>query len=162
MPPRVADSVRFSQQPARREPGNRGDMKSPFKGWPSWVVGFLKSPEGGVNCIFFRTAGAVLDAVFNPENAIQPRIDTDGHGYQAVAQKPRLTQKVSQTRSLKSVFIRVHPWLMTSSSDSNCGIWVQWRRIMKSRHSFLRLGILPSAAQITDQRQLALRGAGLW
>jgi len=25
----------------------------------------------------------------------------------------------------KSVFIRVYPWLMTASSDSNCGIWIK-------------------------------------
>jgi hypothetical protein len=143
-----------------------------------------------MDCIWLRPSGVVLDLMFNPEKAVEPRIDTDGHGYRAFAEDPRLTQKVSQTRSPKSVLlshrilagcanflplqrfdtstlqrlslrlcraesIRVHPWLMTSSSDSNCGIWVQRRRIMNSRSCLLRLGILPSAAEISGQRQLA-------
>jgi len=36
-------------------------------------------------------------------------MDTDGHGYQAVAQNRRLTQELSEKRSPESVFIRVHP-----------------------------------------------------
>ena len=81
-------------------------MESLFKGWPSWVIGFVKSPEGGVNCILFQPSGVVRDVVFNLENTVEPRIDTDGHGYQAFARNPRLTRKVSQTRSPKSVLIR--------------------------------------------------------
>jgi hypothetical protein len=34
-------------------------------------------------------------------------MDTDGHGYQAVAQNRRLTQEVSEKRSPKSVVIRI-------------------------------------------------------
>ncbi len=56
------------------------------------------------------------------ENVVQPRMDTDGHGYQAVARNRRLTQEVNENRSPKSVFIRVHPWLMIFSADSNRGI----------------------------------------
>ena len=65
------------------------------------------SPEGGL---------------VNLENAVQPRMDTDGHGYQAVAQNRRLTQEVSEKRGPKSVFIRVNRWLMIFSADSNCGM----------------------------------------
>jgi hypothetical protein len=62
-----------------------------------------------------------------PLSPIHPRKNsstTDGHRYQAVAEKQRHTQRVSKTLSPKSVCIRVHPWFMTSSSNSNCGIQV--------------------------------------
>jgi hypothetical protein len=32
-------------------------MMRPFRVWFFWVMGFLKPPEGGVNCIWFPTAG---------------------------------------------------------------------------------------------------------
>jgi antitoxin HicB len=47
-------------------------------------------------------------------------MDTDGHGSEAVARSLWLTQAVSEQRSPKSVLIRVHPWLMTSSCADNC------------------------------------------
>jgi hypothetical protein len=49
-------------------------------------------------------------------------MDTDGHGYQALAGGAHLTKKVSEACDQKSVFIGVHPWFMTSSGDSICGI----------------------------------------
>jgi hypothetical protein len=49
---------------------------------------------------------------------------TDGHEYQAFAENQRFTRRVSETRCSKSVFIRVHPWFMTASFNSNCGIKV--------------------------------------
>ena len=66
-----------------------------------------------------RRAGFSL---LNLENAVQPRMGTDGHGYQALAGGKRLTRMVNEARNPKSVFIRVNPWLMISLSDSNCGI----------------------------------------
>ena len=45
--------------------------------------------------------------------------------------------------------------MMTCSSDSNCGTWLHRGRLMKSRNYLLRLGILPSAAEISGQRELA-------
>jgi hypothetical protein len=68
---------------------------------------------------------------------------TDGHGYQAFTENQRFTRlrgrspwfglhhchygaakarKMNKERLQKSVLIRVHPWLMTASSDSNYGI----------------------------------------
>jgi hypothetical protein len=37
---------------------------------------------------------------------------TDEHGYEVVAASQRFTRKVSKPQAPKSVFIRVHPWLM--------------------------------------------------
>jgi hypothetical protein len=51
-------------------------------------------------------------------------MDTDGHEYQAFAENQRFTRRVSETRCSKSVFIRVYPWFMTASFNSNCGIKV--------------------------------------
>jgi len=41
-------------------------MTRPFKGRPSWMMGFLASSEGRVNCIWFRTAGVLLPIVSHP------------------------------------------------------------------------------------------------
>jgi hypothetical protein len=38
-------------------------MTKPFKGRPSWVMQFLTSSEGRVNCIWFRTAGVLLPII---------------------------------------------------------------------------------------------------
>jgi hypothetical protein len=59
------------------------------------------------------------------KNAVRPRMDTDGHGYQAYTKNQRFTRSVNKKRLPKSVFIRVHPWLMTALSDSNYGIEVE-------------------------------------
>ena len=56
------------------------------------------------------------------KNAVQPRMDTDGHGYQTFARNNEITQQASLTQIQKSVCIRVHPWLMISSSVFNCRI----------------------------------------
>jgi hypothetical protein len=59
----------------------------------------------------------------NLKSAIEPRMDTDAHGYKGVVQKVSFTRKVKQISGLKSVFICCqaevgHPWLMISLSDS--------------------------------------------
>jgi hypothetical protein len=46
--------------------------------------------------------------------AVQPRMNTDGHGYQDFTENQRFTGTVNQLRFPKSVSIRVHPWLMTA------------------------------------------------
>jgi hypothetical protein len=59
-------------------------------------------------------------------------MDTDGLGYQGLAEEPWLTRSVNEVQGPKSVCICVHPWFMTSSSDFNCGFQVQrfcWRLI---------------------------------
>ena len=60
--------------------------------------------------------------VLNSKDEIQPRMDTDGHGYQAFGRNNEFTQQLSLAQSQKSVFICVHPWLRTSSLVFNCGI----------------------------------------
>jgi len=49
-------------------------------------------------------------------------MDTDGHGYQGLAEQASFTQRVNEKSGLKSVFIRVHPWFLNSLSHCNCGI----------------------------------------
>jgi len=49
-------------------------------------------------------------------------MDTDGHGYQMLTDGMRLSQRMSEVCNPKSVSIRVHPWFMTSSYGSDCGI----------------------------------------
>lgn len=44
-------------------------MTRPFMGRPSWVMGFPKSPGGGMSRIWFRTAGVLFDLVSYPPNA---------------------------------------------------------------------------------------------
>ena len=61
----------------------------------------------------------------NLEAALQPRMNTDRHGCQAVAGNLRLTRKVIESHGLKSVSIRVHPWFPGSSSHPNCGFQVE-------------------------------------
>jgi hypothetical protein len=46
-------------------------------------------------------------------------MDTEGHGYQAIAATQRFNRRMNKMRFLKSAFIHVHPWLMTASSGSN-------------------------------------------
>jgi hypothetical protein len=70
--PNEAWLVFFSQHPACRAPGSSGEMTTPFKGGPSWMMGFLASSEGRVNCISFRTAGVLLPIIShlaNPQRA---------------------------------------------------------------------------------------------
>jgi hypothetical protein len=73
---------------------------------------------GGIPRVWHRAVPPPL----NLENAVQPRMGTDGHGCQALGGGQRLTRRVNEARHPKSVFIRVNPWLMISLSDSNCGI----------------------------------------
>ena len=47
-----------------RKTGTWSDMKSPLRGRAGWVIGFLKSPEVGVNCIFPRPFGVLRDVGF--------------------------------------------------------------------------------------------------
>ena len=47
-----------------RKTGTWGDMKSQLRGWAGWVIEFLKSSEGGVNCIFPRPFGVLQDVGF--------------------------------------------------------------------------------------------------
>ena len=47
----------FGQRPAFSKPRIGVDMTWPVKVWFYGVIVFLKSPEGGVNCVWFRTAG---------------------------------------------------------------------------------------------------------
>jgi general secretion pathway protein G len=54
----------------------------------------------------------------NLEKALQPRMDTDGHGYQEFATDRQAAQKPGGFLTLNSVFIRVHPWLKTPESFS--------------------------------------------
>jgi hypothetical protein len=52
-------------------------------------------------------------------------LNTDGHGWtriQTIAATQRFTRRVSKKLLSKSVFIRVHPWLITASANFNCGI----------------------------------------
>ena len=76
---------------------------------------FVMSSNMGLAMLRYGMAGNA----FNLENAVQPRMDTDGHGCQALAKNQRLTQQVNETLGPKSVFIRVHPWFMTSLSSFN-------------------------------------------
>jgi len=59
---------------------------------------------------------------FNLKTAVQPRMDTDGHGYQGLAEQASFTQRVNEKSGSKSVFIGVHPWFMNSLFHFNCGI----------------------------------------
>ena len=43
--------------------------------------------------------------------AVEPRIDTDGHGYQELDYIDRFTRKVTSVDSHLSVLIRVYLWL---------------------------------------------------
>jgi hypothetical protein len=54
------------------------------------------------------------------EKAIQPRMDTDGHGYQGLAEELKITRRMNELPVWKSVVIRGHPWFMTSLADFNC------------------------------------------
>ena len=49
-------------------------MKPPFKGWLWRVMEFLKSPEGGVICIWFQTARFLQHIASHPPNP--PRAET--------------------------------------------------------------------------------------
>jgi len=66
--------------------------------------------------VFVRT-GTRLNLKTTP----QPRMDTDGHGYHAVAKTRRFIWQVKDKPVSKSVFIHVNPWLKTVLSNSNCG-----------------------------------------
>ena len=55
----------------------------------------------------------------NLKNAVQPLMDTDGHGYQALVEGEWFTRRVNEARNPKSVFIRVNPWLMIVLSNFN-------------------------------------------
>jgi hypothetical protein len=103
----------------------------------------------------------------NLKSAIKPRMDTDAHGYNRVVQKVSFTRKVKQISGLKSVFIRVNPWLMISLSDSNCGIQDQssYSDLTKDRplpnerdqavlHPVLILGI---ARQVPGQKDFLIQ-----
>jgi hypothetical protein len=57
----------------------------------------------------------VVATVFTLKNAVQPRMDADGHGSQAFAATHRSTRWVNKKRRSKSVFIHVHPWLINDS-----------------------------------------------
>ena len=57
----------------------------------------------------------------NLKNAVQPRMDTDGRGYQAFAWNDPFTQRVSWIQFPKTVSIGVHPWFMTSFAVLTCG-----------------------------------------
>jgi hypothetical protein len=43
-------------------------MNSPFRGRASWVIEFLKSPEGGMTCVWFRSACLLLSIVCHQPN----------------------------------------------------------------------------------------------
>ncbi len=43
-------------------------MTRTFKGWRCRVIEFLESPEGGVNCAWFRTACSLLHILPHPPN----------------------------------------------------------------------------------------------
>jgi hypothetical protein len=49
---------------------------------------------------------------FNLEKAVQPRMNTDGHGYQELAEEQPITRKGNGLPGWKTVFIRGHPWFM--------------------------------------------------
>jgi hypothetical protein len=70
----------------------------------------------------FATIASIREIRVILKNAVQPRINTDGHGYQAFTENQRFPRRENKLRLPKSVFIRVHLWLMTASSDSNRGI----------------------------------------
>jgi len=65
------------------------------------------------------------------KNAIQPRMNTDGHGYQALAQSCQFTREVSEKRGSKSVFIRVHPWFMIVLADLTAEFRMTSYRVLK-------------------------------
>ena|ERR1017187_9877201 len=63
--------------------------------------------------------------LLNLENAVQPQMETmntDGHGYQALAGCERLTRRVSEARNPKSVFIRttIHESFVFLRKFSRC------------------------------------------
>jgi hypothetical protein len=66
-------------------------------------------------CLHWNPANFIL------KTAVQPRMDTDGHGYDAIAKTRRFTWQVKDKPVSKSVFIRAHPWLKTVLSNANCG-----------------------------------------
>ena len=45
------------------------------------------------------------------ETAFQPRMNTDRHGCQGLAEQASFTRRVNEQSGSKSVFIRVPPWL---------------------------------------------------
>jgi hypothetical protein len=52
-----------------QKPGGKGYMTRPFKGRLKWVMEFLTSSKGRVDCILFRTAGVLLPIIYNSTNA---------------------------------------------------------------------------------------------
>jgi len=58
----------------------------------------------------------------NLKTAVQPRMDTDGHGYQRLAEPEGCTWRVKAISASESVFIGVHPWFTFSPPQPNCGI----------------------------------------
>jgi len=48
---------------------------------------------------------------------IEPRMDTDGHGYAAMTQTLQWESEAGESPASESVFIRVNPWLTTSAPD---------------------------------------------
>ena len=68
-------------------------------------------------------AGASLNETdMNLKNAVKPRMDKDGHGYQGVALAVGFIRRVNVKRNFRSVFIRVYPWFRIPLSHANCGI----------------------------------------
>jgi hypothetical protein len=58
-----------------------------------------------------------------PVENIKPRKSsstTDGHGSQRLAAEQQFTRRGNKLPGEKSVFIRGHPWFMTSLADCNC------------------------------------------
>jgi hypothetical protein len=60
----------------------------------------------------------------NPKNAVQPRMNTDGHECRAVVKNGWFTRWVKEISARQSVFMCVHPWLTFPSADFNCGLSV--------------------------------------
>jgi hypothetical protein len=56
------------------------------------------------------------------KTAVQPRMETDGHGYKLFLTKVLLHPAGEANSDLKIVFIRVYPWFIVSLCVFNCGI----------------------------------------
>jgi len=56
--------VSFGWRRACEEAWSRGDMKSQFRGWTSWVIDVLKSPTAGMTWSFSRPFAVLQNVAF--------------------------------------------------------------------------------------------------
>ncbi len=129
---------RWSIAPAvvwrRPAPLSPGQSQSGEGGRHAMELQRLQFPSGDTGLLppapqrLFRCLAAEGDIPGRKNLSVQPKnrsSTTDGHRRTRMPGTCRnqwITRRVRQTCRRKSVFIRVHPWFMTSSPDSNCSV----------------------------------------